>query len=213
MPARILLALLVALSACKKEERAPTTASVKEEAPALPTGAPPAPPAVESDAEARAKTEEMLKSHAKKREILIGGCREDCGDARTSFYNYMRALAKKDGGLSAVPYLETSLMVHDGARRGDGWVELWRDHRIDERRESIRAFSRDVGAWVERVTPDDLEKALASGVEVEPIDEKHALVRFAHPPLPGDTTAPVWRFTFFKRGWEWLVSEIDTRPE
>lgn len=217
-----LLTLLppLALGGCKGEgKQAPTTASVREEPPALPTAAPAelpptAAPAAESDAELHAKAEEMLKSHARKREILIGGCGEDCGDAKESFYNYMRALAKGDDGLSAVPYLETSLMVCEGNRRGDGWVEMWRDGRVDERRASIRAFSRDIGAWVVRVaTPDELEKALATGVEVEPIDAEHTLVRFTHPPLSGDTSAAVWRYTFFKRGWEWLISEVDTRPE
>ena len=208
-------ALLATGAACKSE-RAPASATVVADPPVLPTKAPEAPkPYDELDPEAqKAATERMLASHAPKRELMVGGCREDCGDPKTAFYNYIRAIAKRDGGASSIPYLEASMMVHDAKRRGDEWVELWRDMRIDERRESIRAFAKDTAAWMERVaSPDDLEKALATGVEVE-LGPETALVRFQHPPLTGpDDTAPTWRFTMYKRGWEWLVSEIDTRAE
>lgn len=214
----LLAALLTGAVGCKSE-RPPTTATVAEDPPALPTKPAEAPkPKVAYDdmdpAAQKAATERMLASHAAKREVMVGGCREDCGDPKTAFYNYIRAIMKKDAGASSIPYLEASMMVHDGQRRGSEWVDLWREMRVDDRRESIKAFAKQTAAWIDRVpTPDDLEKALAAGVEIEQTGET-ALVRFRHPPLTGaDDTAPTWRFTMYKRGWEWLVSEIDTRAE
>lgn len=208
-----LLALPCAALGCKKEHP-PSTATVAEVPPSLPLTT----PAGTADAldpaseEAKAAAEKMLASHAAKREIMVGGCREDCGDPQTSFTNYVQAIAKRDGGLSSIPYLEASMMIHDGQHRGDEWVALWREARIDERRESIRTFARETAAWIDRVaSPDDLEKALAT-VEVD-LRGETALVHFRHPPLTGtDDTAPVWRFILYKRGWEWLVSEITTKP-
>jgi hypothetical protein len=208
----IVVAALAALAACKEERSAPKGATLAQpDRPTLPTG-PTAPTAAPDAAAGDAAHEEMLKSYAKKREILVGGCREDCGDPKSAFYNYIRAIAKKDAGKSAIPYLESSLMVHDGARRGDEWVALWRDMRLAERRESVERFAAETSKWVERVeSPDALEQALASGVTFEEKGEGEALVLFRHPPLPGDDSAPTWRYRMTKRGWEWLVSEIDTR--
>ncbi|GMV38473.1 MAG: hypothetical protein AMXMBFR64_01890 [Myxococcales bacterium] len=207
-----LLVLLAAVAGCRKEA-APTSATLPEKPPSLPV-TPPVGTEGEHEPgseEAAVAAEKMLASHAAKREIMVGGCREDCGDPQTAFTNYVQAIAKRDGGRSSIPYLESSLMVHDGQRHGDEWVALWREARIDERRESIRSFARETAAWIDRVaSPDDLEKSLAT-LEVE-LRGETALVHFRHPPLTGaDETAPVWRFTLYKRGWEWLVSEIVTR--
>ena len=196
----------------EKPAPAPSTATVeRDKGLTLPS----IPEKVEPPLTDKQKVERMLKTHAQKREFLVGGCREDCGDPKTAFYNYMRAIAKKDDGKSAIPYLETSLMVHNGARRGDEWVELWRNSRIPERRESIAAFSKETSAWIDKVvSPDALEAALADGVTFEENGQDERIVYFRHPKLEGpDDTSASWRYRLYLRGWEWLVSEIDTHFE
>jgi hypothetical protein len=200
--------LLVALggmltTACDKTEPKTTPASAVLEAPtdealALPTAADAGEPGA------------IPKRYERGREILIGGCRDACDGYKESFHSYIRALASEGGAAASIPFLETSEMVAGGKRLGDGWVELWREGKIAERRESIEQFAAELGAWAAKVEGTDaIERALATGVEYGEDDDPGFLVYFRHPAFEGDDTAPVWRFRLQERGWEWLISEVD----
>ena len=151
-----------------------------------------------------------LAAHRKKTPIVVGGCGRRCRDYRTAFVNFIEALRARDAGRSAIPFLETSEMVYDGERLGDRWVQLWKDGRWAERRADIERFAARMAAWVDHVSDDALDAALASGVEYAEDEGPGHLVLFRHPPFEGDTSQPVWKFRVQARGREWLISEIDT---
>ncbi len=151
-----------------------------------------------------------LAAHRKKKPIAVGGCGRKCRDYRSAFVNFIDALRARDAGRSAIPFLETSEMVYDGERLGDRWVQLWKDGRWAERRADIERFAARMAAWVDHVSDDALDAALASGVEYAEDDGPGYLVLFRHPPFEGDTSQPVWKVRVQARGREWLISEIDT---
>ena len=204
----IFLPVSVALAGCQQDSAVDGPTSVSEAAPAKkdPTES----SRTETDASSsKKKMEEMLKSHARKRDIVIGGCRRDCESHKESFKNYVYALLKRDQGASSIPFLETSEMVFNQDRLGDGWVDLWKRGQMADRRESIAEFARRVSSWVDGVDDAAVERALATGIEWSEDDEPGYLIFFRHPIYKGDSTSSVWKYRIQKRGWEWLVSEID----
>ena len=139
--------------------------------------------------------------------LAVGGCRDRCSDHAVSFRNYLEAL-RTEGAEATIPFLETSEMVHDGERRGDVWVQEWKDGALKKRKASILEFGKEIGAWVGKTTPEALDAAIATGISFEEDDEPGHVVRFRHPPIEGDASSPVWMYRIQKRGWEWLISEI-----
>jgi hypothetical protein len=148
-----------------------------------------------------------VKMKKKGKPLAIGGCHERCSDHAVSFQNYLEAL-RTEGSEATIPFLETSEMVHDGARRGDVWVQEWKDGALKKRKASILEFGKEIGAWVGKTTPEALDVAIATGISFEEDDEPGYVVRCRHPPIAGDASSPVWMYRLQKRGWEWLISEI-----
>ena len=166
---------------------------------------------IDEEAEKQRKKEALDKAMKKERRpILIGGCRDLCKDAEVGFRSYMDAL-RTEGPSASIPFLETSEMVWNGERRGDEWVRQWKDGRLKERAASIGEFAVEIGEWVKKTSPEALEAALAEGVVMDEDDRPGRLVRFRHPPIEGDASAPVWTYRVQARGWEWLISAIDTK--
>lgn len=160
------------------------------------------------------KHEEMLQSYARKREIVVGGCNEDCGNYKQTFHNYIKALQAKDDGQATIPFLETSEMVFNKERLGDVWVQQWQDGDMDARRNSIREFARKTTEWAKKVKDvGAFDESLANGVTFTEDDLPGNIVLFRHPAFEGDNTAAIWKFRIQARGWEWLISEIDTQYE
>jgi hypothetical protein len=148
------------------------------------------------------------------RQAVVGGCRKECEEGPKAFLSYMRALSRGEKGLHSIPFLETSEMVFNGQRRGDEWIDLWKAGENKTRRASIVSFAGEAHSWLSRVAPDALEVSLANHVTYSEDDGPGILV-FWKPPKEalseGDQTE--WRYRIQKRGWEWLVSEIQTKEE
>jgi hypothetical protein len=124
----------------------------------------------------------------------------------------LAAAFQGEDGLHTIPFLETSEMIHNGKRRGSAWVELWRSGNLDQRRDEIVAFAREVHAWVALSNSDDLEVSLVNQVTFSE-DDGAGFLAFYKPPsgAVGTSEMKEWRFRIQKRGWEWLISEITTR--
>lgn len=202
----IFLAILV--HGCKNQENPQeSVASVPNPKMELTTAA-------DSELTEAEKHEEMLKSYARKREVVVGGCNEDCGNHKQTFYNYVKALQARDDGQSTIVFLETSEMVYNKERLGDVWVKQWQDGDVDARRDSIREFAKKTAEWAKKVRDTGaFDEALANGVSYTEDDLPGHIVLFRHPVYDGDTSAAVWKFRIQARGWEWLISEIDTQYE
>lgn len=147
-------------------------------------------------------------------QAVVGGCRRECEEGPKAFLSYMRALSRGEKGLHSIPFLETSEMVFNGQRRGDEWIELWKAGENKTRRASIVSFAGEAHSWLSRVAPDALEVSLANHVTYSEDDGPGILV-FWKPPKEalseGDQAE--WRYRIQKRGWEWLVSEIQTKED
>jgi len=157
------------------------------------------------------KAEQAIKARIQKA-VLIGGCKQACEDYKQGFRSYLSAAFRGEGGQHTLPFLETSEMIHNGKRRGSGWVELWRSGNLDQRKDEIAAFAKEVHAWVGLSNSDDLEVSLVNQVTFSE-DDGPGFLAFYKPPsrVVGDLEMKEWRFRIQKRGWEWLISEITTR--
>lgn len=153
------------------------------------------------------ETESALER--KRSEILVGGCDTACADYKESFVNYLQAAFQGDGGGQTIAFLETSEMVFNSVRMGDGWVELWRNDKIEQRRNEIANFARFAHQWVERGTLDSLNVSIQNSITFSE-DDGPGFLAFYKPPtgVVGDHEMSEWRYRIQKRGWEWLISEI-----
>jgi hypothetical protein len=144
-----------------------------------------------------------------KREAVIGGCDDLCEEPRPAFEGFVRALFSDDS-TKIIPFLETSLLVYNGQRKGDGWVEQWRRMEVKSRKESVLAFAAELQRACGKATdPGDVEESLKLGVRVKEISSTQVRVSYDHAAVASDDTASVWVFGLTQRGLEWLVSEID----
>ena len=108
------------LSGCTGERAVPPESGTQASAPKDPAGE-------NSAVAASAKTPpDPLGPRSRKREIMIGGCRDKCEDHKASFFNYIRSLRGAKDGKASIPFLETSEMIFNGERRGDVWVQLFK---------------------------------------------------------------------------------------
>jgi hypothetical protein len=147
-----------------------------------------------------------------KKEVLIGGCQSACENHEQAFRAYLTAAFDGVDGQGTIPFLETSEMVHNGVKRGSAWVELWRERKLEQRRNEIAAFADQVHQWVRLSKRDELEVSLANHVTFTE-DDGPGFLAYYKP--PGTSLRPddlkEWRFRIQKRGWEWLISEMTTQ--
>ena len=159
----------------------------------------------------KAKADQPTKARMQKA-VLIGGCQQACEDYKQSFRSYLSAAFRGESGQHTIPFLETSEMIHNGKKRGSEWVELWRAGNLEQRKDEIAAFAKEVHGWVELSNSDDLEVSLVNQVTFSE-DDGPGFLAFYKPPsrVVGDSELKEWRFRIQKRGWEWLISEMTTR--
>ena len=192
----VVFVVFVVLSGCPKDAPAPPPAEAVRLDPAPPAPIVPPTPIVIPN-----------------REILVGGCMDDCDRPAKALTHVIEAALSRDP--SAVKrYVDTSLLVHDGRDHGKEWGELYLAGKLDERRESIEKWLKDWLTWVDRVLdPADLGKAPAVTVIEE--NQHRYVVDYRHPDLSsaGRATGGVWRIVLKTRGLEWLVAEIQERAE
>jgi hypothetical protein len=153
--------------------------------------------------------EKMKKARFRPR--VIGGCGGACSDHKESIQAYLQTLYMELTEHKSIDFLETSEMVFNGKRLGDRWVQLWKDGQSHQRTKEIQLFSQEIHQWARGVTPEVLERAVAGDVSFGEDDGPGFLVFFRHPSFEGDDTLPVWRYRVQARGWEWLISEIQTK--
>ena len=112
------------------------------------------------------------------------------------------------------PLFEWSLLQVDGEPLGQSWAGQWSDPAQHlQRQRDIDAWLGKWVSWTDRmVQPNDFDKMRSMGVQLRQTDADHAVVALRHPPLHGDTSEPLWRLTWQRRGDEWLLAGIEHRP-
>lgn len=192
--------LLALLSGCPKDE--PASPPAAADPPALLDPTPPIP------------AKPMTPLALPRREIMVGGCMDDC-DRPEKAVQHLLAAALRGDAAEVKRFIDTSVLVHDGHDHGGEWARLYLDGKLDERREGIEKWLKDWLSWVDRVQdPADRTRAPAGITVVEENQHRH-VVTYRHPDLAreGRATGDVWRLVFATRGLEWLVAEIEDRPE
>jgi len=153
--------------------------------------------------------EKMKKARIRPR--VIGGCGGACSDHKESIQAYFQTLYMASTEHKSIDFLETSEMVFNGKRLGDRWVQLWKEGQSHQRTKEIQLFSDEIHRWTKGVSPEEIERAVAGDISFGEDDGPGYLVYFRHPSFEGDDTLPVWRYRIQARGWEWLISEIQTK--
>ena len=148
------------------------------------------------------------------RPILVGGCLESCerpGDAVHHFIAHVLRLERDEKLIRS--FIDTSLLVHNDTRHGDGWAELFLAHRLVDRSDSIERWLKEWLKWADLVV-DPLDRRYDDvAVHVRFQDQSQYIIDYHRPDLRDDPTmrplARVWRITMKKRGLEWLVASIN----
>lgn len=205
---RIIILLLIVSWSCR-EEPSPPAGLESVFGPAQPGQA-----KTEQDSDreaARLKHEEMLKAYGREKEIMVGGCRESCEDPMTAARAFLRCLWGADS-LEApclVSHVNTAALVDRGRPLGKGWAGRYKSGELLERRREIEAWARDFAGTMGSVkNPAELEDILEHELVMTRISSE--LVEIVLP-LPETSTmgkGRIWKFTFNKRGLEWLVAGI-----
>ena len=155
-------------------------------------------------------TPQLVKKR-KRQEILVGGCDSHCADHKAAFHNYLMAAMRGEDGIHTIPYLETSEMTYNHQRLGSGWVELWRSDDLEKRQLEITDFARKAHRWVNKVSSDTLLVSFQNNITFSE-DDGPGFLAYYKPPEGVLTGVEMkeWRYRIQKRGWEWLVSEIQS---
>lgn len=201
--------------------RSPATtpeAAATHVAPAAAPAAPAAeaPPAVEPTAAAKDEAARYSQRRVRKRAV-IGGCEESCETPEKAMVALLSALEQPAGearreALHAL--FDWSQVFEDGQSRGDRWADLWGDPaKQPERMREIEAFLDRFAAVVDG---DQGAAVLArwkgGGVETRAVAERADLFEVALRMPAGVPGEPRWRLTLARRGWEWLVVEVEHEP-
>ncbi|MBM4386264.1 MAG: hypothetical protein FJ088_00915 [Deltaproteobacteria bacterium] len=148
----------------------------------------------------------------KKVQILVGGCLENCSEARESLFNYLSALRRDPSGGEAMKFINSVELVYNGHEKGREWAQMWKEMRANSRIESIGEFAKAMGEWVKSVESEEaFQRALLDGIEVKELWTTRAVMLFHPPPLKDGTYAQVWRYELKTRGLEWLITGIADR--
>jgi histidinol-phosphate/aromatic aminotransferase/cobyric acid decarboxylase-like protein len=134
---------------------------------------------------------------------LVGGCGRDCQSAEHAIRGFLHALLSEAAGTAAPRFVDSSVLVSDGAALGLELSELWRTGQLGPRRERL-------AAWAEA-----LARALASRGKDALLAEIDALAVNALPSRADATLAvgpETWRIRAHRRGREWLVEGLDRAP-
>lgn|GEM_PF-3846660 len=148
------------------------------------------------------------------RPILVGGCLESCERPEDAVHHFIGHVLRLERDEEVVrSFIDTSLLVHNETRHGDGWAELFLAHRLADRSDSIERWLKEWLKWADLVV-DPLDRRYDdAAVKVRFKDQSQYVVDYQRPDLRDDSTmrplARVWRITMKKRGLEWLVASID----
>ncbi len=149
------------------------------------------------------------------KEPLVGGCGELCGNARQGFEGFMRAVLLEKAP-NEVPYsrfLDTSILVDNGAALGPAWAQLFLEGKLPERQKGIEGWLAQYRARLGgHLTAEAVEAMLGSAVTMQRHSSSSVKFAVVVPPREGASNGASWRIMMTRRGLEWLVSEIEDAP-
>jgi hypothetical protein len=196
--AALLVALILFIGSCKdggERQRPP----VQEASPVINPSAPR--PALQS-----------IVPKAPKALFLVGGCLTVCERPREALHAFLGKTLNPSTVEAVKPFIDSSILVHNGQRHGDRWASMFEVGKIAERNTDIEKWLSGWLSWTQRIVdPADKEK---SDYQYRIIQEnqKRFIVAYQHPQLrerdDGRPVRPGWQITFKPRGLEWLVAEI-----
>lgn len=190
----------------RKVESGDVTATAPQASPAVATPVADAPPGE--------KSLPALNGSGPK-EPLVGGCSDLCSNPRAGFEGFMRALLLENApkGLAFVRFVDTSILVDNGAGLGEQWATWFTQGKLPERQGGIDAWVLQMAQRVGgKVIPDVLEAALGSAVVMQRHSSTSVKFEMVVPDRAGSANGSTWRVMVSRRGLEWLVSEIQDAP-
>lgn len=148
------------------------------------------------------------------RPAVIGGCGPACSTPEAAVTFWLLQFKSPDRVAAMRPLYEWSLLQVDGENLGDHWAQLWSDDsQHAQRQQEIDAWLVKWTAWTDRVVSEHgFAQMRSTGIQLRQVDADHAVVQLRHPLLRDDTTLPLWRLTWQRRGDEWLLAKIEHRP-
>ncbi len=141
----------------------------------------------------------------KKVPILVGGCGGECSEPAMAVAGFLQATTDPDGPDRIARFVDTTALVVDDRPLGTEWARMWREMRAATRKDSIRQAMKDLAAWTDGLTWDQVRAVLASGPQPVRVWSTEAMYDLA---IPGGS----WRLTLRPRGIEWLVTRVERRP-
>ncbi|MCB9737649.1 MAG: hypothetical protein H6747_00100 [Deltaproteobacteria bacterium] len=218
------LVLLVATLGCGRSP-APSQPAAQPAAAAVAAAAAqpaPAPAAATATAEAAgAKTAAAEAAAYSQRRVrkraVIGGCEESCETPTALLRTLIAGLQLQAGEQrrNALHGLfEWSQLIEDGEERGEHWSDLWGEPTQHATR------MREIEAFLDRfarVADGDrgaatLARWQGDGLTIRPVANRSDLQSVAVRMPDGSDGEALWRFTLVRRGWEWLVGEVERQP-
>ncbi len=175
-----------------------------------------------AEAERRAAAAEIA-SYAERRKrprAVIGGCEESCERPESALSALIDALtlATAERRVEALwGRVDYSQLVVDGEPRGEAWSALWQDVRSHRQREDeILGFLGEVAALRDQaVDPAAMSSLRGAGTVLRPVPGRSDIyeAQLRLPALrPGVRGEGAWRLGLVRRGWEWLLVELDRAP-
>lgn len=141
----------------------------------------------------------------KKVPILVGGCGGECSEPAMAVAAFLQATADPEDPDRIARFVDATTLVVDGRPLGEEWARMWREMRAATRKDSIREAARDLAAWADGLTGDQVRAVLAAGARPVRVWTTEAVYDLA---IPGGS----WRLTLRPRGIEWLVARVERRP-
>lgn len=163
-------------------------------------------------AEAAAYRQRRVRKRA-----VIGGCEESC-ETPTALLRTLIAGLQRPSGEQRREALhglfEWSQLIEDGEERGERWSDLWGEPSQHATR------MREIEAFLDRFARvADGERGAATlarwqgdGLTIRPVADRSDLQSVAVRMPDGSDGEALWRFTLVRRGWEWLVGEVERQP-
>ena len=149
---------------------------------------------------------------APRREILVGGCLVECEHPKEALQAFLNKTLKPSTVEAVKPFIDSSLLLHNGKNYGARWASLFGDGKIGERNTEIEKWLSSWLSWTQRlVDPADKEKK-EHQVRIIEENQKRFVIDYEHPQLversDGRPIRLKWRITLRPRGLEWLVVAV-----
>ena len=120
---------------------------------------------------------------APKREILVSGCLVEYEHPKEALQTFLNKVLKPSTVEAVKPFIDSSLLVHNGKNYGDRWASLFEDGKLGERNTEIEKWLSNWLSWTQRlVDPADKDKD-EHQVRVVEENQKRLVIDYEHPQL------------------------------